>query len=184
VTSRTEFRPELCEQGLEAEPPAASPTGCVASESSDKEVREGRFELPRPFGHRILSPARLPGSATLAGFADQRRCSGSARARDARECHLSDGPAPHPAAGGGTAGRCGGAPAARCHPRSARRWNHGHHASVSSVSILRRRARSGGPGTSRFDRSPRWAYVPAEPALAVRGRGEDVSSGGCPPSAR
>jgi hypothetical protein len=29
-------------------------------------VREGRFELPRPCGHRILSPARLPGSATLA----------------------------------------------------------------------------------------------------------------------
>jgi hypothetical protein len=23
-------------------------------------VREGRVELPRPFGHRILSPARLP----------------------------------------------------------------------------------------------------------------------------
>jgi hypothetical protein len=30
-------------------------------------VREGGFEPPRPFGHRILSPARLPGSATLAG---------------------------------------------------------------------------------------------------------------------
>ena len=29
-------------------------------------MREGRFELPRPFGHRILSPARLPGFATLA----------------------------------------------------------------------------------------------------------------------
>jgi hypothetical protein len=29
-------------------------------------VREGGFEPPRPFGHRILSPARLPGSATLA----------------------------------------------------------------------------------------------------------------------
>jgi hypothetical protein len=30
-------------------------------------VREGGFEPPRPFGHRILSPARLPDSATLAG---------------------------------------------------------------------------------------------------------------------
>ena len=29
-------------------------------------VREGGFEPPRPCGHRILSPARLPGSATLA----------------------------------------------------------------------------------------------------------------------
>src|SRR5712691_11631540 len=29
-------------------------------------VREGGVEPPRPFGHRILSPARLPGSATLA----------------------------------------------------------------------------------------------------------------------
>jgi hypothetical protein len=29
-------------------------------------VREGGFEPPRPFGHRILNPARLPGSATLA----------------------------------------------------------------------------------------------------------------------
>jgi class 3 adenylate cyclase len=27
---------------------------------SDRSVREGRVELPRPFGHRILSPARLP----------------------------------------------------------------------------------------------------------------------------
>ena len=30
------------------------------------QVREGGFEPPRPFGHRILSPARLPDSATLA----------------------------------------------------------------------------------------------------------------------
>jgi hypothetical protein len=29
-------------------------------------VREGGFEPPRPFGHRLLRPARLPGSATLA----------------------------------------------------------------------------------------------------------------------
>ena len=29
-------------------------------------MREGGVEPPRPFGHRILSPARLPGSATLA----------------------------------------------------------------------------------------------------------------------
>ncbi len=29
-------------------------------------MREGGFEPPRPFGHRILSPTRLPGSATLA----------------------------------------------------------------------------------------------------------------------
>src|SRR5687767_14677058 len=29
-------------------------------------VREGGFEPPRPSGHRLLRPARLPGSATLA----------------------------------------------------------------------------------------------------------------------
>ena len=37
-------------------------------------VREGGFEPPRPSGHRILSPTRLPGSATLASA--KRRPSG------------------------------------------------------------------------------------------------------------
>src|SRR5205085_10898129 len=40
-------------------PPEREPEG-------SQQVREGGFEPPRPFGHRILSPARLPGSATLA----------------------------------------------------------------------------------------------------------------------
>ena len=35
--------------------------GLEANKTSQLErVREGRVELPRPFGHRILSPARLP----------------------------------------------------------------------------------------------------------------------------
>ena len=42
------------------------------------------FELPRPFGHRILSPARLPGSATLA-LAVHRRSIGREQAYLPRE---------------------------------------------------------------------------------------------------
>ncbi len=47
----------------------ASPIGGGSTRSlpdGPANVREGGFEPPRPFGHRILSPARLPGSATLA----------------------------------------------------------------------------------------------------------------------
>jgi hypothetical protein len=42
----------------------ASISGCC--KVPGRRVREGGVEPPRPFGHRILSPARLPGSATLA----------------------------------------------------------------------------------------------------------------------
>ncbi len=35
-------------------------------------VREGRVELPRPFGHRILSPARLPFRHSRGRCCDQR----------------------------------------------------------------------------------------------------------------
>jgi hypothetical protein len=58
-------------------------------------VREGGVEPPRPFGHRILSPARLPGSATLAlCCSDQRkrweRGPEAGDAPDLREAHRTN----------------------------------------------------------------------------------------------
>jgi hypothetical protein len=57
-------------------------------------VREGRVELPRPFGHRILSPARLPFRHSRGGRCiDQRKRWGrrlvAGDAPDQREAHLT-----------------------------------------------------------------------------------------------
>ena len=58
--------PTTKEAGLPQLPGSDGVVHLLPSEEC-RTVREGGFEPPRPFGHRILSPARLPGSATLAG---------------------------------------------------------------------------------------------------------------------